>query len=378
MARKILMVSSYPPMACGIGTYAAQSVARLRKEGNIVDVLSLPGGDGDFIEDLQGSANLKKLLEYSPAYDEIFIQYCPYFFFMSYDLPGGRKENLKTCLTMNRVFKKCGNVKVLCHEERYATADQLGRLMAWAERIKWNGVSQLIFHTRKELERFSAAYGWATNDPRLALKEHHSDFQKNVEMTRAEARKACGWPQDKTIFLSIGFVQPSKGFDRALRAFASIPHEQAQLYVIGSSRYDTQEMKDYLALLDRLAAETEGASVEIGYVSDDRFDACIIASDFVVLPYREIWSSSVLARAKLFQRPVIATNVGGLAEQLQPGDLLVNDDAELAEAMRRSCDDRIQVIPLNGVVEIRRAGQSVRIPKDDVEEVLESLQVVLK
>lgn len=374
MARKILMVSSYPPQVCGIGTYAAQSVARLRKEGNIVDVLSLPGGDGDFIEDLRGGANFKKLLEYVPAYDEILIQYCPDFFFKSYDLPGARSENLKTCLAMNRVFKRCGNVKVLCHEERYASAEQLGRLTAWAERIKWNGVSQLIFHTRKEMEKFIAAYGWAPNDPRLLLKEHHADFQKNVEMTRAEARRVCGWPQDRTIFLAIGFVQPTKGFDRALQAFASIPHDNALLFVIGSSRFDTQEMQDYLSLLDRLAAETEGATVKIGYVPDDLFDTYIIASDFIVLPYREIWSSGVLGRAKLFQRPVIATNVGGMAEQLQPGDILVNSDAELAEAMRKSCDDRIQIIPMNGVVEIRRAGQSVRIPKDDVETVLESLR----
>ena len=42
----------------------------------------------------------------------------------------------------------------------------------------------------------------------------------------------------------------------------------------------------------------------------------IVAADTVVLPYRHIWSSSVAERAAMFDRPVIATKVGGLADQL--------------------------------------------------------------
>ena len=57
-----------------------------------------------------------------------------------------------------------------------------------------------------------------------------------------------------------------------------------------------------------------------------------------MLPYRHIWSSSVAERAALLGRPVIATNVGGLADQVgaMPGAVLVDDNAALAAAMARA------------------------------------------
>jgi hypothetical protein len=52
-----------------------------------------------------------------------------------------------------------------------------------------------------------------------------------------------------------------------------------------------------------------------------------------VLPYRAIWSSGVLERARLFGTPVIATRVGGLEAQAAESVTLVDDDAGLAQAM---------------------------------------------
>src|SRR3546814_3813969 len=52
-----------------------------------------------------------------------------------------------------------------------------------------------------------------------------------------------------------------------------------------------------------------------GYVSDEEFDRWLVAADCLVLPYREIWSSSVIERAGIYGVPVIATDVGGLAAQ---------------------------------------------------------------
>ena len=60
---KILMISHYPPQRCGIGAYAEQSVARLRQEGNIVNILTPAEGDGDFVEDLTGGFKLLRLLK---------------------------------------------------------------------------------------------------------------------------------------------------------------------------------------------------------------------------------------------------------------------------------------------------------------------------
>jgi hypothetical protein len=85
-----------------------------------------------------------------------------------------------------------------------------------------------------------------------------------------------------------------------------------------------------------MVAATPGAHLHLGYVSDARFDEWIVASDVVVCPYRLIWSSGVLERARLYERPVIATRVGGLADQAGPGTVIVENDRELAAAMWRA------------------------------------------
>ena len=70
--------------------------------------------------------------------------------------------------------------------------------------------------------------------------------------------------------------------------------------------------------------------------SDEAFDRWIVTADTIVLPYRHIWSSSVAERARLLDRPVIATRIGGLEDQLAGHGYatLVDDNNELAAAMR--------------------------------------------
>src|SRR5439155_159192 len=86
------------------------------------------------------------------------------------------------------------------------------------------------------------------------------------------------------------------------------------------------------------------------YVSDEEFDRWIVAADVVVLPYRHIWSSGVMERAALYDRPVIATRVGGLEAQARPGTMIVDDDEELARAMQRFASGSLPAAqPADGV-----------------------------
>ena len=140
------------------------------------------------------------------------------------------------------------------------------------------------------------------------------------------------------MFLSIGFIQPHKGFDRAIRAFRGLGERGARLYVVGSLRLDEGEYATHLDELRELAAQTPGVDLVVGYVSDELFDRWIVAADYVVLPYRHIWSSGVAERAAIYHRPVIVTRVGGLAEQVADRDdvTLVSSDGELQRAMARA------------------------------------------
>jgi hypothetical protein len=100
-------------------------------------------------------------------------------------------------------------------------------------------------------------------------------------------------------------------------------------------RVDDPSAADHQRELEALETQIPGVHLHLGYVSDEAFDRWIVAADTVVLPYRHIWSSSVAERAQLLGRRVIATRVGGLADQLADARAVVVDDNRgLAAAMR--------------------------------------------
>jgi glycosyltransferase involved in cell wall biosynthesis len=141
------------------------------------------------------------------------------------------------------------------------------------------------------------------------------------------------------MFLSIGFIQPHKGFDRAIRAFGRLggttgDGRPLRLDVVGSVRLEDPAYVEHVDTLRGLSDATPGTGLHLGYVSDEEFDRWIVAADVIVLPYRHIWSSGVIERAALYDRPVIVTRVGGLAAQARADTVVVETDDELAEAMR--------------------------------------------
>src|SRR5581483_2464018 len=171
---------------------------------------------------------------------------------------------------------------------------------------------------------------------RVHVAAHGEHFVRHTTLDRAAARTRLGIPADQVMFLSIGFIQPHKGFDRAVRAFNGLGVRGCRLDVAGSVRVEDPAYLEHLEELRRLAEATPGVTIHAGYLGDEEFDRWLVASDVVVLPYRHIWSSSVIERAGLYDRPVIATRVGGLAQQARAGTVLVDDDEGLAAAMREA------------------------------------------
>jgi glycosyltransferase involved in cell wall biosynthesis len=89
-------------------------------------------------------------------------------------------------------------------------------------------------------------------------------------------------------------------------------------------------------------------SVENRWVPEAEIGALIGWADALVLPYREASQSGVAGTALAARRTVIATRVGGLAEQLA-GDELVRlcnpDAASLAEAIQEILNAPVPSVP---------------------------------
>jgi glycosyltransferase involved in cell wall biosynthesis len=334
---RYLFVTTYPPARCGIGVYASQSVKKLRSLGHLIDIMSPDlNGNVDFKYDLCGGFKILKILKLGIFYDKIVIQYQPAFFFKRSGDCGEWWNNLKANLAFI-FFLLCyrKKIEIICHEIHYYSIQRIGILNYLAHRSWWLLARTIVFHTQKECDTFKTNIRFGIRWKQLELRSHHEDFSKYRDISIYEARCELGIPLQEQVFLCIGFIQPHKGFDRVIRAFNAADPENAKLYIVGSLRLVYDATLNYLRLLRFLAAGNPRVEVIEKFVSDQEFDTWIAACDYIVAPYREIWSSSILARAKLFGKKVIAADVGGLHEQLDGEGFLFATDAELEGIIRQ-------------------------------------------
>lgn len=330
------MVTTHPPTPCGIGAYGEQSVAQLRAQGHVVDVVSPDGqGNVDFAWDLRGGSNILKLLDLLPYYDRAGIQYQWAFFYSDPFIRERRWETLQTTLSFLWLFLRSRKIDMIAHEIPYLPGRQ-----GWLYKWKWKLAPKVVFHTQSERERFEQHYGIRLRDSQVEMRNHHDVFQKFSAHGPGGARRELGIAQGKLIFLCIGFIQRHKGFHRAMSAFAQADLRDAELYVVGSMRVPDRDNQKYLAELRDLAAGHPAIHLVESFVSNEDFDTWISASDWVVLPYSEIWSSGVMARTRLLERRAIVSAVGGLPEQVSDQDLLFGSDEDLIAALQAAAARR--------------------------------------
>jgi beta-1,4-mannosyltransferase len=157
---------------------------------------------------------------------------------------------------------------------------------------------------------------------------------------RARTRERLGLPRDSFVYLIFGHVRGYKRVPEAIRAFRTLPDEDARLVVVGEAgppREDTEAAAsgDARVLLDmRSLPEADVA---------DLFEA----SDVLVLNYAEVFSSGALLLGLAYGLPVIAPGSGSAVELAPPPATTPFGEGELAAAMteaRRDYESRRRAV----------------------------------
>jgi glycosyltransferase involved in cell wall biosynthesis len=158
----------------------------------------------------------------------------------------------------------------------------------------------------------------------------YDNFGPGVD--RRGARERLGLPGDAPILLFFGFVRKYKGLQTLLAAMPAIlQHAPSTRLLVAGEFYDDEE--EYRREITRLDIEAS-VSVHSDYVPDADVATFFSAADVVVQPYLSATQSGVAQIAFNFDRPVITTNVGGLAETVRHGHtgLVVEPDSPPALA----------------------------------------------
>jgi glycosyltransferase involved in cell wall biosynthesis len=121
--------------------------------------------------------------------------------------------------------------------------------------------------------------------------------------------------QDNEV-LFFGNIEPYKGVDLLLRAFAALPPallNQSRLRIAGRPGRGTSELQ---TLSDTLGIQNR-VIWQLGFVAEKEVAGLFRSATLAVLPYREIDQSGVLMTAIAFDKAIIATRVGGIPETIR-------------------------------------------------------------
>lgn len=123
---------------------------------------------------------------------------------------------------------------------------------------------------------------------------------------------------DKLIFSFLGNIHEGKGIDLLVRAWENSAllknNDKVKVIIAGKSNSKSRYLFKKLSKIDNVY-------LDIRNLTNDEFTAYLKVSDVVILPYKNISQSGLLLSAIFEKVPVLVSNVGGLSEPFEIGQI---------------------------------------------------------
>ncbi len=217
-----------------------------------------------------------------------------------------------------------------------------------SKKIVWihNDLSNIPEYTEERLKKFfefDQILVISEKIQQLFLELVDSEKQKNkvvrifnpIDVTEIKqlALEPCEITKEPNLptFVSIGTVFPQKGFDRLLRAHRRLLNEgyQHQIWIVGDG-YDFPNIKKLVEELN-----IQNTAKLIGFKENPY--PYFIQADYYILSSRYEGYPTVLFEAMVLAKPIIATDVSGVREMLNNGELgyiIQNDEEAIYNGMK--------------------------------------------
>lgn len=134
---------------------------------------------------------------------------------------------------------------------------------------------------------------------------------------RETALSKLNFTTDNRYLLFFGFIRDYKGLDLLLKAFADNYFSQKNIKLIVAGEFYADETK-YLKLIENLGI-TKRVILKTDYIPNTEVANYFNAADIIVQPYKTATQSGVTQIGYHFNKPMLVTNVGGLAEIIPHG-----------------------------------------------------------
>ena len=136
------------------------------------------------------------------------------------------------------------------------------------------------------------------------------NFGEKIDQSTAKER--LGLEQQTSYLLFFGFIRDYKGLDILLKAFADERLKKMPVKLIVAGEFYTKPAP-YLELIRELNLEKR-VVLKTDFIPDTEVNLYFSAADLIVQPYKNATQSGVTQIGYHFEKAMLVTNVGGLAE----------------------------------------------------------------
>ncbi len=321
---KIVIVGTAYPYRGGIAAFNERLAQQFEKEGYRVEVYTFTLQYPNFLfpgktqysteEDHSGLTIYRKVNSCNPLnwikVGRKLKKLKPDVLIMKFWLPF-----MAPCLgTIAKIVRRNGHTKMVA---------VLDNVIPHEHRI---GDKMLVRYFVRSVDNFVAMSKSVLEDLRMFDKEKPQAFcphplydHYGILLDKAVAKQQLSLDEQTHYVLFFGFIRKYKGLDLLIEAFKDerLKAMNVKLLVAGEFYGDPapymQQISD-LGLSDRIVLRTD-------FIPDTEVNRYFSACDIVAQPYRTATQSGVTQVAFHFNKPMLVTNVGGLAEIVPHGKI---------------------------------------------------------
>jgi glycosyltransferase involved in cell wall biosynthesis len=152
--------------------------------------------------------------------------------------------------------------------------------------------------------------------------------------SKMSAKENLGLNPNNNYLLFFGFIRKYKGLNLLLESFAKVDRAKFNLKLIVAGEF-YEPAEPYLAQINELGL-ADDVILKTDFIPNNEVAAYFSASDMVVQTYISATQSGVTQIAYFYDKPMLVTDVGGLAELVPAGKVgyvCQQDSTEIAEAI---------------------------------------------
>lgn len=220
-------------------------------------------------------------------------------------------------------YKTLGKkIALTAHNVNTAKRDKTDSwLNRWTLRVQYQLTDRIFVHTRKMKYELVAEFGVQPQTVQV-IPFGLNNAVRHTDLQSKEAKARLGIPTADPTVLFFGRIQPYKGLEYLVQAMEMLNSGSSgkyRLIIAGAPKKEYVQYWHQIQNLVQRGVLRDRVIQHIGYIPDDETEVYFKAADVFVLPYTEIYQSGVLFLGYSFGLPVIATDVGGFADEIVPG-----------------------------------------------------------